>query len=67
MDCVIIQAESGRVGSVSVESEIDHLTAGGTEYNRRADESEDNFIDRVTESAKECLSLPGAVPALIAV
>lgn len=67
MDCVIIQAESGRVGSVSVESKVNHLSADGKEYNRQTDESEDVFIDRVTEFAKECLSLPGAVPVMIAV
>ena len=65
--CVIIVPESGRLNVEPDTSKIIRLTSDGIIYDRKPEESEESFIERVAKEAEANLLSPSAVPCLLAV
>ena len=65
--CILIVPESGRKNAEPDDSPIVRLTCNSGIYDRLPQESEESFVLRVAQAAKERLPSPEAVPTLIAI
>jgi|LGVF01.1.fsa_nt_gb hypothetical protein len=65
--CIIICSESARLDAVPDGSPIIRLICDNVNYDRKSQESEENFVTRVAALAKALLPSPHAIPSLLAV
>ena len=63
---IIIQSVSGRKNAIQEATELKKVSCMDVIYNRELEETEDSFVNRVTDAAS-LNTCPGGVPVLLAI